>query len=117
MPPLACVRCSSPLSSGSETMSGPSGAPRRGGAHAQPVAARLEQVDAQRLGAEQAERLLDGDREQVVDRLGARDVRAELRELLELAQRAPRALVEARVLDRVGHERGDVQQERGVLRS
>ena len=27
VPPLACVRCSSPLSSGSETMSGPSGAP------------------------------------------------------------------------------------------
>ena len=89
----------------------------RGGAHAQPVAARLEQVDAQRLGAEQAERLLDRHREQLVDRLGARDVPAELRELLELAQRAARALVQARVLDRVGHERGDVQQEGGVLRA
>ena len=96
---------------------GPVRRARRGGAHAQPVAARLEQVDAQRLGAEQAERLLDRHREQVVDRLGARDVPAELRELLELAQRAPRALVQARVLDRVGHERGDVQQEGGVLRA
>ena len=89
----------------------------RGGAHAQPVAARLEQVDAQRLGTEQAERLLDRHREQLVDRLGARDVPAELRELLELAQRAPRALVQARVLDRVGHEGRDVQQEGGVLRA
>ncbi len=89
----------------------------RGCAHAQPVAARLEQVDPQRLGPEQAERLLDGDCEQVVDRLGARDVPSELRQLLELAQRAAGALVEPRVLDRVGHERGDVQQERGVLRA
>ncbi len=85
------------------------GRTRRGRAHAQPVAARLEQVDPQRLDPEQAERLLDGDRQQLVDRFGARDVPSELRQLLELAQRAAGALVEPRVLDRVGHERGHVQ--------
>ncbi len=35
--------------------------------------------------------------------------------MLELAQRAPGVLVQPRVLDRLGDERGDVDQERGVL--
>ena len=84
-------------------------------AQPQLVPGRLEQVHAQRGRAEQVHPLLDRRSQQLVDRVGARDREAEARQLLEVAHRAPGALVQARVLHRLRDEGGGVDQEGRVV--
>ena len=75
-------------------------------AEAQPLLVGVEQVEANRRRAEQLPAAADDLGPERLDRLGRGDRLGELGEMLELADPQAHLVVEARVLDRAGDERG-----------
>ena len=84
---------------------------RRGRAPQQLLARRVEQVHVAGGRPEELRGALGDHRQELLERLRARDRLGELRQLLELPDARAHLLVEARVLDRAGDERGARDEE------
>ena len=89
------------------------GGGRRGAPHE--ALAAVDRVDDDLVGVEQVARRLGDCGQQLGQRGGAGGTVGDLGQPLELVHAPPRRLVQPRVLDRPGHQRGGVDHERGVV--